>query len=187
MNGAENYIEHIRSGAFRRMSVFFMLYTLTAVLCCGIAHTVFLGWHTDISFRITSPAGSPLISATLAQAGTLLFLLIRWAGTFTAFSRMISLLTTGLCGCSVGCASALLSRGLLCGITPERLHACFVSLLILPVLCALSDLYADCLLTLTGLGERRIRFSLIREYTAIFLLLSGGLLLTGILTSVFLS
>ena len=187
MNGAENYIEHIRNNALRRTAVSFLLYFLTAVLCCWISRLLFLRWDTEASWQITSPAGSPLVSAILTQSGTFLLLLTRWAGTFTAFSRPISVLTVVLRGCSVGCCSALLSRGLIYGFPPEQFWTDSLSLLILPALCAVSDLYAGCVLVLTGLGEHRARFSLIREYTAIYMCLSGILLLTGILSALFLS
>ncbi|MBQ2726712.1 MAG: hypothetical protein IJF78_13490 [Clostridia bacterium] len=187
MNGAENYLEHIRNNALRRTAVRFLLYLLTAVLCCWLSRLLFLRWDTETSWQITSPAGSPMVSAVLTQSGTLLLLLIRLAGTFTALSRPISVLTVVLRGCSVGCCSALLSRGLVYGFPPEQLWISSLSLLLLPALCGVSDLYADCVLVLTGLGEHRARASLIREYTAIFACLSGILLLTGILSALFLS
>ncbi len=187
MNGAENYIEHIRNGALRRTAAAFMLYTLLASVCCGLAWQVFRQWSTDVSWQIASPPGAPFISAVLTQGSTILFLLIRWAGVFTAFSRTISVLTAAVQGCAIGCCAALLSRGLVSGVTPEWLWADFASLLILLILCALSDLYADCLLTLTGIRERRIRFSLIREYTLILAVFAGILILIGIPASMFLT
>lgn len=187
MNGAENYIEHIRYGALKRIAVTFAGYTLLALLCCGLSRTVFLRWNTDIYWRITPKDGSSFVSAVLAQQPLLLVLLIRWTGSFTAFSSWISILTGALYGSAVGCCSALLSRGLLTGIPPEQIPVAFVSLLILLMLCAISDLYGNCLLTLTGIRERRIRFSLIREFSLIFGILSGVLLLTSIAGSMFLT
>ena len=187
MNGAENYIEHIRQTALKRTAIVFAGYTLLAFLCCGLSKAVFLRWETDVVWNFTPWGGNSLISAVLAQSPLLVTLLVRWAGAFTAFSRWISVLTAVLYGSAAGCCSAFLSRGLLSGIPPEQIPVTFGSLLILLLLCALSDLYADCLLTLSGIRERRIRFALTREYSLIFGILSGIQLLIGIAGSMLLS
>jgi len=187
MNGAENYIEHIRNGALRRASLSFMGYTLSGSVCCGLAYLFFLRNHTDLIWQIAPPIGSTFLSAVISQSPAVLLLTLRYAASFTAFSRTISLLYTVLAGSGIGCAAAYLARGILTGITPIRLYPAFFSMLLIFLACALSDLYSGCILTLTGIREYRIRSALIREYTVLYMILAGAVLLTGILSSLFLS
>ena len=187
MNGAENYLEHMRHGAVRRTAISFMGYNLLGSACCGLAYLLFLRWSTELVWQIFPPSGSSFVSAVLTQSGMVLLLCLRYFASYTAFSRLFSLLCAVLKGSGIGCAAAFLARGILTGITPARLYVSFGSMLILMLLCALSDLYADCFLTLSGIREHRIRSSLIREYTVFCGMLSGAILLTGILSAVFLS
>lgn len=180
MNGAENYLEYVRHNAGRRTAISFMLYTLLASVFCGLAYLAFSRWDTGTVWRITPPAGNVLTSAVLAQSAAVFFLSLQFLGAFTVFSRAISVLTAILRGAGIGCAAAFMGRGLLNLSSGAWLYVNFTALLLLLLLSALSNVYADCFLTLTGIHERRMRASLFQEFLKSFGVLSGVILLLHI-------
>ena len=186
MNGAENYMEHMRHSAVRRILPAFMGYVLTGSVFSVLSRLLFLRWHTDLLWRITPCPGSGFVSALLSQSPTVFLLLLRYPAVFTVFSRQFSRLCAILYGSGIGCAAAFLSRGILTGISPARLYVSFGLMLAILLLCAVSDLYSDCFLTLSGIRENRIRNSLFCEFTVLYGVFSGAILLAGIPAALFL-
>ncbi|MBQ8370062.1 MAG: hypothetical protein IJ497_04480 [Clostridia bacterium] len=187
MNGAQTYLEHMRHNAVRRTAVLFMLYTLTSSLFCGLAYSVFLQWSTGTVWRITPYTGSGFVSAVLSQSWTVLFLAVRFLAAFTVFSRGVSVLFAALRGAGLGCAAAFIARGLLNLPSGGWMYANLASALALLFYCALADVYADGFLTLSGMHERRMRASLFTEFLKLTGVLSGVILLSGIVSAILIS
>ena len=186
MNSVRNDLDHAGRHALRRTVLSFTGYALLASLFCLLSRLWFLTWETELVWQITPHAGSTFLSALLGQTECVILLAVRYFFTFTAFSVPFSFFSAVFAGSCIGCAAAFLERGILSGIAPPDLSAAFGILLVYLLLCSVSDLYARYILTVTGLGEHRLRVSLIGEYTVLCGVFSGIILLSGILAAVYL-
>lgn len=187
MNGAETYLEQMRYNAGRRTVLLFMLYTLSAFLSCILACHVFSRWDTGCVWQIIPHTGSRFFSAALAQSPTAALLTVRFLTSFTVFSRAVSVLLAVLRGAGIGCAAAFMHRGMLNLPSGGWMTFAAASLLVMLLFCALSDVYADCFLTLSGLHETRMRASLFKEYLKLSGIISGVILLSGIAAALLIS
>jgi len=188
VNESELYLLRKKSALPQLLTSGFLLRLIGLLLAFSISFLLYQALEPAAYFRPVSPLVrgevlSLLLSMITGQAPTLFLLLLLFASAFFVGGRCIGYCLCAWRGASLGCLCSLILSGRLSQTGFYAVLFYFLSTVFFLLLSAYTVIYSDCIMKTWAAGEHRLTFSLAREYLLCFLTLAGGVILTGMLSS----
>ncbi len=190
MNETELYLLRKKSALPHLLTSGFLLRLIGLLLAFGVSFLIYQILEPAAYFRPVSPLIrgdliSLLLSLITGQLPSLLLLAILFTSVFFIGGRTLGYILCSWKGATLGCLCSLILSGRLSHTVFYAVLFYFLSAVILVLLSAYAAIYSDCILKTHAAGEYRLASALSREYILCFLTLSGGVILTGMLSSLF--
>jgi len=176
---------------FRRVAAYFCLYLLIMFTLGALSYSLFSKIPQVPPYIIPKISGSStadkLHDITVCFTPAAVIMAVMFASVFTAVNKILSALIAAWIGTSLGCTAALISDGLLYGISyPVYVHAVFPALqaALTALLASVTAVYSSAVLYTCSCDDRRGFELLCRDYLKIFLFIAGLIDLAVYITAI---
>ena len=165
---------------YRRIAAYFCIYLFIMFTLSALSYSLFSKIPQMPPFIISKIGGGStadkLRDITVCFTPAAVLMAVIFASVFTAANKVLSALISAWIGTSLGCTAALISDGLLYGISyPVRIYAVFLTLqaALTALLASVTAVYSSAVLYTCSCDDHRGFELLCRDYLKIFLFISG--------------